>query len=240
MAWSEQIFRYCERGADAGFWAEPINAVTNLAFVAAAAIAAGYLVRTPQRSTKTTEAVLVALVFVIGVGSFLFHTFATRLASLADVIPIGLFMIGYLGFALRRFAGWSWTATGLALAGFAASLWGAGAVTCQPDFMPVSNALNVPCFNGTVGYLPALMALFAVGVGLWLGGHAAGGSLVLAGALFAVSMTFRTFDFEVCAKTAISAEHYAGTHFLWHLCNAALLFVLLRAAILYGSPRAVR
>lgn len=240
MAWSEQIFRYCERGADPAFWAEPWNAVTNLAFVAAAMAAAVVLRRSFSHSARWTEAILVAVVFAIGFGSFLFHTFATRLASLADIIPISVFMIGYLAFALRRFAGWSRAKVLAALVVFAACLWWSGTIACRPDFMPVSNALNLPCLNGTAGYIPALVALFAVGTMLHVGGHTAGQSLVLAGGIFAVSMVFRTLDFELCANTALSADHNIGTHFLWHLCNAALLFVLLRAAIVHGSPRGAR
>ncbi len=47
--------------------------------------------------------------------SFLFHTYATRWASFADVIPIGVFMIANLAYALRRFMGHPWIAVLLAL-----------------------------------------------------------------------------------------------------------------------------
>ena len=35
MTWTAPIDAYCER-LDAGFWAEPLNAATNLAFILAA------------------------------------------------------------------------------------------------------------------------------------------------------------------------------------------------------------
>ena len=73
--------QYCER-TGAGFWAEPVNAMTNLAFLVAA----------------------------VGVGSFLWHTFATPWAEWADVIPIGLFIAVFLASFLRRVAGLRWSA----------------------------------------------------------------------------------------------------------------------------------
>lgn len=233
MAWSDQLFRYCERGADPTFWAEPVNAVTNLAFVAAALLGARYLWRAPNRSGLVSEAMLVALVFVIGAGSFLFHTFATRWASLADVIPIGLFMLGYFAYALRRFIGLSRPAVVLGVVGFIAALWWAGDISCSPAFLPVSNALELPCLNGTAGYLPALIALLGIGGVLVMRRHAAGTALSVAGAVFFASMAFRTLDFEICRST-VTFGHAIGTHFLWHVLNAIVLFLLLRAALLHG------
>ena len=103
MAWTEQLFRYCERGAEAAFWAEPLNALSNAAFLLAAIAAGRELARWPTGGRRTFEALLVLLVAVIGIGSFLFHTLATRWAMYADVIPIGLFMLAYWGYTLRAY-----------------------------------------------------------------------------------------------------------------------------------------
>ena len=40
MAWSDQVFSYCERGGAPGFWAEPLNALSNGAFIITGLIAA--------------------------------------------------------------------------------------------------------------------------------------------------------------------------------------------------------
>ena len=45
MDWDARIFRYCERGGDAAFWAEPVNAATNAAFIIAALLALRELLR---------------------------------------------------------------------------------------------------------------------------------------------------------------------------------------------------
>ena len=74
--------------------------------------------------------------------------------------------------------------------------------------------------------MPALAALFVVG-GLYLRKNATFGSQVLlTGIVFAVSLTFRTIDEPLCSQIAF------GTHFLWHILNSLVLFLLLRVLIL--------
>ncbi len=236
MAWSEQLFRYCERGSDPAFWAEPVNAVTNLGFIFVAVLAAAILHRTPKGHRGGAELFLVGLVFAIGIGSFLFHTFATRWASLTDVGPITLFMLAYFGYALRRYVGLNWFAVSACLGIFITALWFAKDVTCQPSFMPISNGLGLPCLNGTAGYLPALVALVGIGMALAVKRHGAARTLLLAAVVFAVSMAFRTMDFELCTGITVLGTRI-GTHFLWHLLNAVVLYLLLRAALLHGAVR---
>ncbi|MEM9127298.1 MAG: ceramidase domain-containing protein, partial [Pseudomonadota bacterium] len=83
MDWTTTIDGYCER-LDAGFWAEPINALTNIAFLLAAAVMAW---RTRRLQSPLCTALVVVLA-AIGVGSFLFHTFATVWSAMTDVVPI--------------------------------------------------------------------------------------------------------------------------------------------------------
>lgn len=225
MAWTAEIFAYCERGRDAGFWAEPLNALSNLAFIVAAAVAfQAWCAQDPQRRGPV-ELALVVLVAVIGVGSFLFHTFATRWAAVADVAPIGIFMVWYLGYALRRFASLGWSATLSGLAVFLAALYAGETVRCNGG----------ACLNGSVGYVPALAALAGIGGWLWSTGHPAGRPLALGAALFALSLTLRTIDRSACPYTILVASRPAGTHFLWHMLNATLLGILLLAAIRHGT-----
>ncbi|RME99419.1 MAG: hypothetical protein D6773_12945, partial [Alphaproteobacteria bacterium] len=105
-AW-EQVGCYCERGLDPGFWAEPLNATSNIAFLAASLMAyADYRARAqPQADPPAARFLLFLIlwVMVIGAGSFVFHTLATVWARLADVIPIAIFVLAYLFFAARRF-----------------------------------------------------------------------------------------------------------------------------------------
>ncbi|MGA9201037.1 MAG: hypothetical protein WBZ67_11075, partial [Pseudolabrys sp.] len=66
-----------------------------------------------RREGKDDPAILalIVVVTVVGLGSFAFHTLATRGAVYLDVIPISVFIYGYLLLALRRFLPLPWRAT---------------------------------------------------------------------------------------------------------------------------------
>lgn len=235
MSWSDQIFRYCERGADPSFWAEPLNAATNAAFLVAGLLALAEIARKSAGDRGIAEMLLAVLVLVIGTGSFLFHTYATRWAAIADTAPIGMFMLAYLGYALRRLLGLPWLATAIGLALFVAALKVAGDIECRPRLLAVTAAARGPCLNGTAGYLPAFLAMAGIGGVLAVRGHRAWRYLVAAAGVFLVSMLFRTIDLEVCALTRVLGKA-RGTHFLWHVLNATTLYLLLVAAIRHGYP----
>lgn len=210
---------YCERTAP-GLFNEPINALTNLAFILAA-----WLVLRQARAEgrlDTPLRVLIGLVFAIGVGSGLWHTFAQRWAGAADVIPILLFIVTYVGLAMWRYFG-TRGAEALAIAigflFFAGGLRSAAAANLPPVMSP------------SFGYLPALVALVTCGVLLMLRRHPAGLWLLGAAAVFVVSLTFRALDQHVCDGFAL------GTHFLWHLLNAVVLGTLLLAYLRHGTAR---
>ncbi|MGH1417766.1 MAG: ceramidase domain-containing protein [Hyphomicrobiaceae bacterium] len=228
MNWSEQIFTYCERGQNPAYWAEPLNAVTNAAFLIAAMVAFVIWLRQPPENRRITDLVLTLLVAIIGIGSFLFHTLATRWASMADVIPIGIFMLAYMAYALKRFFNVGWLITAFGLLVFVIGLWQAGQMRCDGG----------RCLNGSAAYIPAFIALVVLGLLLAANRHRAGLSLVAAGLIFAVSLTARTVDMAICPSSALTGAGPMGTHFIWHLLNATLLFILLRAAILYGGTNA--
>ena len=100
MNWSEQVNIYCER-LDASFWSEPLNAISNAAFI----IAAIYCLNRARAGGRIDflTMLLVVILFAIGVGSFLFHTLANRWAGLADTLPIVLFILVYLFGATHRY-----------------------------------------------------------------------------------------------------------------------------------------
>mgnify|MGYP005609753145 CR=1 FL=1 len=146
MRWTDVVDNYCER-LGPGYWAEPLNAVTNAAFLIAALLVW-------RRTAGLPVARLLAMIlFVIGVGSLLFHTFATRWAGVADVLPIALFILTYVYAANRHFWGWPvW----LSLAGALAFIPYSMAVTPLFDRLPF---LNISSFYWSV---PLLIAAYAL------------------------------------------------------------------------------
>ncbi len=223
MDFSERMGRYCERFGP-GFWDEPFNAISNIAFIIAAL--AGFWLWRKRGGRDLPVLLLIVVAFSVGVGSFMFHTHATQWSWFADVIPIAIFIAGYLFLALYRFAGISFISSLLLVAAFEA------VTVLTLRFVP-------PAFlNRAAGYFLALFALILVGAPLFFhktsskAQREAGRGLLIAAVLFAISLFMRTIDIYICAAIPI------GTHFLWHVFNALVIFVLLRTAILHGPGKA--
>ena len=167
---------------------------------------------------------LAGLIAVVGIGSFLFHTLAVYWSMIADVIPIALFIYVYLAVALRRFLRLAPARVAAATAGFA--LFGF-ALTPLLDGLTGADVARLT--NGSVDYLPALLALFGVAWAVLNRPEervvGTGRRLAGIGALFLVSLAARTADPAACAVLP------TGTHPLWHVLNAAVLYALVATAI---------
>jgi hypothetical protein len=240
MTFGEHVFLYCERGTDPGLWAEPLNAISNAGYFLAALIFWQLVLWRPREERSADHYLLVALGFLIGFGSLAFHLYADEGTEIADVVPIALFMLVYLGFALNRFLfvppGW----TVLLVIGFAALAGIATQVQCWEGGIGLAGtdvAGAKPCLNGSVGYLPALGALIIVGLALIERHHRAAPYVTWAAVIFAVSIIFRSVDMAFCDQVVIDGRE-VGTHFIWHLLNAVVLFLLLRASLEAGPVAA--
>ncbi|MBN2905167.1 MAG: ceramidase domain-containing protein [Rhodobacteraceae bacterium] len=199
MDWMQQIDAYCERTGPA-YWAEPVNALSNAAFVIAALIA--------WRRTRglALGRALSVVLGAIGVGSFLFHTHATAWAGVADVVPIMGFILLYLYAANRAF-------------------WGLGrgtALGLSALFVPFAALLAplfalIPGLGSSAGYgpVPLVILIYAALLGRRAPETARG--LALGAGLLILSLGFRTLDGPLCATLPL------GTHFMWHLVNATML-----------------
>jgi hypothetical protein len=237
MTFGEHVFLYCERGTNEALLAEPINAISNIAFLLAALIGLQLVLWRPPEERSPDHFLLPVLVLFIGLGSLAFHLYADQVTALADVVPITVFMLVYLGFALNRFLGVPPAWTVLAVIGFAAIIAITMQVQCSagaigllgPDVQGAK-----PCLNGSLFYLPALVALIVVGLVLSERGHRAAPYLLWAAAILAVSITLRSLDLALCDQVVIEGRK-VGTHFAWHVLNALALFLLLRAS-LEGGP----
>ena len=89
MNWFEAVDGYCER-IDTSFWSEPLNALTNIFFL----VAAVWVLR--REGLNSTARILALILGMIGVASFLFHSFAQAWAGALDVLFILLFTLLYL------------------------------------------------------------------------------------------------------------------------------------------------
>lgn len=199
---------YCERNAH-GLWEEPINALTNAAFFIAA-----YALWRRYRTHGQKDygiALLIALTALVGLGSFLFHTFANFWSLLADVIPTYLFIFFYLWIAIRRVFG----------IGRAHTIW------ILAVFFAFSAMLGETpeewSFNGSIGYFPSLGAILAFALLTRRSDPPLSRHYGITLACFALSITFRSIDMALCPAMEM------GTHFFWHLFNGIVLYRLVVA-----------
>ena len=237
MTFGEHVFLYCERGTSAALSAEPINAVSNVAFILAALMGLQLLEWRPREQQTSDHFLLIGLVALIGIGSFAFHLFATQETELLDVIPIAVFTLVYLGFALNRFLGVPPGWMVLLVIGFTILMAATSQVRCWDGGVglpgPEVQEAN-PCIHGSVFYLPALGALIVVGLLLEEWRHRAAPYVLWAAAIFAISLTLRSLDLALCGKFLIEGQK-VGTHAAWHVLNALALFLLLRASLEAGA-----
>ncbi len=203
---------YCERAGQAALFAEPLNALSNLAFILAALLA--FSIMRHMRMRHFPDGYLLCLLlFSIGIGSGIWHLEPSSFTIMLDVIPITLFINLYLVAFLRRGFAWRWWQVAF---GFVVlqGLNGAAAVWFNPDTL-----------HGTIMYLPTY------GMLLWMAGYAAfrrsphKRALASVTLLWTFSLIFRTIDLPVCPAFPI------GTHFLWHILNAVVLYRLLRLLV---------
>jgi Ceramidase len=215
MALTDAVDLYCER-LDAGLLAEPANALSNLAFVAAAVALwrVQASVSAEGRKIPADIRLLPPLVFLVALGSSLFHTLAVRWAALLDTLFILLYCCVFLYGFLRHAVGAPSGAAVATAAAFALISYG------FPNLFPKE------ALNGSTGYIPYLLGLLAMSV--WLAWHhaPAARALGLASVVFCISLTLRTVDQTLCARFPL------GTHFLWHLLNGLLLWIVSREMLL--------
>ncbi len=201
MDWMREIDGYCERMSPA-YWAEPINAVTNTAFLIAALV----MWRRVRGQGMPLAMALVAVLTLIGIGSFLFHTHAQVWAALADTTPILLFILIYI-FVVNR------------------DVWGMRplyAFGLTILFFPYA-AVTVPMFQWVPGLgesavyapVPLLILIYAFLLRHVQPDTARG--MVIGATILIASITFRALDEPICTRLP------TGTHLMWHILNATML-----------------
>ncbi|CUJ85563.1 Ceramidase [Ruegeria denitrificans] len=201
MDWFQEIDGYCERLSPA-YWAEPINALTNAAFL----IAAFVMWRRVRGQGMPLAMALLVILATIGVGSYLFHTHAQAWAAMADVVPILLYILVYI-FAINRDV-WRFRPM---IAAIVTALFIPYAALTVPVFQ------LVPGLGGSAAYapVPLLILIYAVLLRHRVPDTARG--LAIGAAILIASITFRALDAPICGHMPL------GTHFMWHILNAVML-----------------
>ena len=90
-------------------------------------------------------------------------------------------------------------------------------------------ALPAGWFNQSNNYFGVVGGLLGLGVAVRKSSPALRRTFLIGAGLFSFSLFLRTIDQAVCPTLP------CGTHFVWHLLNGALLYLLVRGALLYSS-----
>jgi hypothetical protein len=203
------IYNYCERRGP-GLFEEPMNTITNVAFIWAATESWNLAGR--HRVCTWDISMMIILSAIVGVGSALWHIYPAPWTSLMDLVPILLFQLCFLWQYLRTCAGMRPIPAAVLLCGY---------VLCNVLMEQVP-----PWLNGSVLYAPTVVAIACLAVyhyrskqpDRWLMG-----AFTL---LFCAAITFRSIDRLACPYVPF------GTHFLWHLLNGVVFFLAMRVIIL--------
>lgn len=203
----------CER-TEPGFWGEPFNAFTSLGFlIVAAELFRYYKNHSDIRGRWVWDLhILSVLIVAIGIGSFLFHTMPSYQTELMDILPIIAFINIYFFSALFRVTETTRFEAAVAYIAFA-------------GFTHICVSQFPRAMNDSIGYLSTMTALIMIALYLNMKRRPAARAFLVAAITGVVSLFFRSIDNAVCDIIPI------GTHFLWHLFNALLVYMLMRQLI---------
>lgn len=205
----EYMDMYCER-LSPGLWGEPFNVVSNFAYLFAA-----ILLLRMYRNAETTRSNsawdiqgLILLLFLISIGSGLWHIYAKKWSLYADIIPILLFINLYILSCLVRVLRCSVTVTVVLFLAYHAF-----------NFL-LQNIFAKDFLNGSIFYLPTWLYLIGIGVIVLRRNKTLGQQYLWISGIFALALFFRTIDLGACSEVVI------GTHFLWHIITAFMMYQL--------------
>lgn len=203
----------CERHAP-GMLSEPLNVISSFAFMFVAIWIYRYYHRHEDLERKWIWDIhaLTFLTFIIGFNSVAFHTFPNPTTELMDTLAIVMFIMIYFWSVLFRIGRCNFFQ---ALVAFVAFLGFSHMLVAQ-----FPNALN-----DSIGYLSSMISLIMIAVYLHLKARPSSQHYMMAAIVGVCSLFCRAIDHAVCPML------HVGTHFIWHMLNATLLYILLKQIV---------
>ncbi|MBA3911862.1 MAG: hypothetical protein C0524_18785 [Rhodobacter sp.] len=213
MDWMQTVDGYCERVAS-GFWGEPFNTLTGLAFlgVGLAAFARG-----PFGDDRRAAAALV----LVGVASAAQHGFSVVLVVWTDIAANLLYLVLLGVLLLRRLAG----------AGAVASVFAALSAVAVVNQMLQSVGIRTAFGIWADMFVVLMLVLFGAALAMRARHPATACRIALAAAVLAGGLPFRFLDGGLCDIWPL------GTHGIWHLVNATSAALLLSALARHTPDR---
>lgn len=188
---------------------EPLNTISNLAFIVSAYFVWRLRKEVGEASLRRQILILASILAAIGLGSGLWHFYRESWALALDIIPIQLFLLAFLWFFLSKLFTSVWLRICLALAFIATTV-------LVPVLIPIAS-----------GYLGSLVFAFLLGAYVYYKYPAWGRYFITTLVIFSGSLILRQSDLTLCDVTR---GH--GSHLLWHILNAYVLYRFARLLML--------
>lgn len=207
---------YCEGGNSLEFFAEPLNAISNIAFIFAGL--GIYRLLTKNRIQQVEFKAVLILILFLGFGSFLWHATRNSYTLILDVVPAALSFAVITYIFLRNLIGNKLLALSIALLLLPTRFF-------ISSFAPtdIISSLIRNLINATTFFLIILLSFRKYGK------IAFEGLVVLTVYLAAIIM--RIVDLQVCQTFPL------GTHFLWHILDALAVYLVIKFIIKLGYIR---
>ena len=198
----EYNFYYCER-TNLDFFSEPLNFFTNFAFIYCSIIL--FL------DKRVLDKRYTYIMFCIGVGSLLFHSVPNYITGLLDVFFIMLFIFYYLKnlyFALKINIYFSYLLSIIFI--FFCYFFG--------------QYFSGTYLSSSAYYFPILMHLYFLYFYFLFQkkNYYYHKRFINIPIIFSISLFLRTIDYHSCSLLL------TGTHFIWHILNAIVLYLLIK------------
>jgi hypothetical protein len=202
------IGHYCGRFGP-GFFGEPLNSFTNLAFLLGALYA--WRVWRSNGGGDRWSPALFALAASIGVGSFVFHSMPAPETLTGDLVPIQIFGLAFLAFVALKYLRLPRLATAFLLVAFflARQFW----IAVAPP----------GALGGGITHVPTLLLLAFITFFVRRTGSLLWRYMAVATTVYVAALLVRSWDLAVC-----SAFPW-GLHWAWHLLTA-----LTASLLVYG------
>lgn len=207
------IYSLCERHRP-GFWSEPLNALSSFSFLYITIRLLMFFegLQLLRHRKLWDIKILLLLIPCIGIASFVFHTMPSANTELIDTLFIVVFILLYFTSALVRIA---------QVGAFQAVI----CFTAYAGFTHILVSQFPDALNGSIGYLSSMVSLIVIAFYLNMRKRAAAKDFLIAALIGVMSLFFRSVDDATCAHIPF------GTHFLWHMLNAILIYMLMKQLI---------
>ncbi len=195
-------FYYCERNS-LDFLAEPLNFATNFSFLFVSIL----LLYDKNILDKRYS----LLIFLIGIGSMLFHSIPNKLTGFLDIFFIIFFIYYYLVNLYKKLNNNT----------IFSNLYSIAFIF----FCYLFGSFFYNTFLGSSAfYFPILLHLYILFIYFFIKKHqyVSYKKFIWIPLFFTISLILRSIDIKVCNIIPL------GTHYIWHIFNAVVLYLLIK------------